>query len=795
MKKNYALALVVFWTGITISYAQYTSIPDAQFEAGLSLYDDIPNDGQVPTANIETITRLDVADEGISDLTGIEDFIALKELDAYENEFTTIDLSNNLALESLDLSNVPLTEINLKGLTTLAELTLVSNNLTAIDVSTNTGLTSLISTGNNIISYNLKNNSLLSTLAIVSSTTTAINIKNGNNENIINPTIYGAATLCVAVDDEAYSETNWTNVQSVAVFTEGFCNYTLIPDTNFEARLNSLGHDDIANDGQVPTANIEGITFLNIANRNISDLTGIKAFKALETLSAADNKIVSIDLTTNVNLSDLNLGRNNLVGIDISKNTLLITIELNDNNISSIDLSANTIVEELVLRGNELTVLDLSNNTALVDLSISENAFTSIDVSNNTKLETIDAEACGLESIVLTGLTLLEDLDLEENNIVAIDVSDNIGLIDIDISDNNTLVTIDLTNNVALETMSFSSCTNLESVFFGSSPNLNQVSLSNTALTTIDISLLTGLQTLSIANSSMEFLDVSKNVILKNLYAENTKLRGINLRNGANTLITTLDIATNTDLYCVAVDDIDYANNTFTDKDAQTNFSIDCETLVMDLSVILEGAFQSGDASLLMRDDLNDNDILPTTSPYIDAALFEGFTFNGPGGRSIVDWVEIQLRNPNDISEILYKQSALLQQSGQVVGFNGNKSSLEVTLWQGNYYIAIAHRNHLTIVSSTPHLLNDEDLELDLTNVSNILNGTNATTNMGDGYYAMPAGDIDGNGQIQNSDINEIIQLLGSSGYSDTDLDMNGQVQNIDINNIINTNVGKGQQF
>ena len=55
--------------------AQYTTIPDPNFEAALSAYDDIPSDGQVPTANISGVTSLNVSNKSISDLTGIEGFL------------------------------------------------------------------------------------------------------------------------------------------------------------------------------------------------------------------------------------------------------------------------------------------------------------------------------------------------------------------------------------------------------------------------------------------------------------------------------------------------------------------------------------------------------------------------------------------------------------------------------------------------------------------------------------------------------------------------------------------------
>lgn len=61
--------------------------------------------------------------------------------------------------------------------------------------------------------------------------------------------------------------------------------------------------------------------------------------------------------------------------------------------------------------------------------------------------------------------------------------------------------------------------------------------------------------------------------------------------------------------------------------------------------------------------------------------------------------------------------------------------------------------------------------------------------------YAIPSGDVDANGQIQNSDGTKLILELGTAGYTNSDTDMNGQVQNADISDIVNLNLGKGEQF
>ena len=52
----------------------------------------------VSTANINTVTFLDVSSKNIADLTGIEDFIALTELQCHNNQLTSLDVSANTAL-------------------------------------------------------------------------------------------------------------------------------------------------------------------------------------------------------------------------------------------------------------------------------------------------------------------------------------------------------------------------------------------------------------------------------------------------------------------------------------------------------------------------------------------------------------------------------------------------------------------------------------------------------------------------------------------------------------------------
>tara|TARA_B110000902_G_scaffold210182_1_gene240253 strand:+ start:1318 stop:1908 length:591 start_codon:yes stop_codon:yes gene_type:complete len=87
----------------TIRLLKNTAIPDRNFEQALIDlgYDDVI-DGQVLTANINTIDSLFIVEKNISDLTGIEAFTALTYLDCLDNQLTNLDVSKNTALTYLD---------------------------------------------------------------------------------------------------------------------------------------------------------------------------------------------------------------------------------------------------------------------------------------------------------------------------------------------------------------------------------------------------------------------------------------------------------------------------------------------------------------------------------------------------------------------------------------------------------------------------------------------------------------------------------------------------------------------
>ena len=119
-------------------FGQYTNVPDANFElALLNLGYDFVIDGVVETSAIDTITELYINNENIADLTGIEDFIALKSLFCYNNNLSILNLSNNTQLFEVSCSGNNLISIDLRNGNNLGLwyfLSMNNPNLNCIDV-------------------------------------------------------------------------------------------------------------------------------------------------------------------------------------------------------------------------------------------------------------------------------------------------------------------------------------------------------------------------------------------------------------------------------------------------------------------------------------------------------------------------------------------------------------------------------------------------------------------------------------------------------------------------------------
>lgn len=97
-------------------YAQKSYIPDDAFEQAL-INQGLDNilDDSIYTSAIDTVKAIYLSNYGISDLTGIEDFVLLNELFCNDNQIIYLDLSNNTNLFELNCSNNSLVSLDVRN--------------------------------------------------------------------------------------------------------------------------------------------------------------------------------------------------------------------------------------------------------------------------------------------------------------------------------------------------------------------------------------------------------------------------------------------------------------------------------------------------------------------------------------------------------------------------------------------------------------------------------------------------------------------------------------------------------
>lgn len=595
------LLLLLLLANFSIYAQQYTAIPDLNFEKKLIALniDSGPTDGQVLTSKISGVLTLDLSSSSISNLTGIQSFTSLKELNCNDNQtLTSVNLSSNLALEKATFVRCPLTSINVIANINLTELNFSTggsssgqegsgaitsldvshnpklkvldcshhkiatlnfsanpllevlscggNKYTTLDLSKNLALTNLsINNALLLSTIDLSANTKLTTLSISDATLTKIdlskntalqsfsctnanylqevNLKNEKNELIVPSRLYlnrSPSLSCVLVDNVAYSEANWSTNKDSSLKFSLVCEtpkYTIIPDTKFEKILIRLGIDG-PSDGKVLTSRIAEIKELKLNYsgdyQEITDLTGIEDFSALEKLETPGTKMGKLNVSKNTALKYLSCRGENLSSLDISNNKNLTYLSCGNNKLTTLDVSSQYLLTELDFSSNSIAQINLSNNKALTNVIAESNNLTNLDLSNNTNLEVVS---------------------FGSNPLTSIDFSKNIALKNI--SGFNSLVTeLNLTSNIALKNI-------------------------------------------TLYQSKISTLDLSQNKALTYLYlSNNNNLTDINLKNGNNTAFTTINLKSNTHLDCVLVDDANYSNTNWKDKENWTKYGTVCAT-------------------------------------------------------------------------------------------------------------------------------------------------------------------------------------------------------------------------
>jgi hypothetical protein len=143
---------ITAWAGSEDVEINETNFPDDVFREFVASEFDENEDGFLSANEIEGFTYIDVREKGISDLTGIEYFSSLYELNCNYNQLTFLDVSKNSKLYCLYCSDNQLTTLDVSNNRDLMKLDCSGNQLTSLDLSNNSNLYDLNCSNN---SYNI----------------------------------------------------------------------------------------------------------------------------------------------------------------------------------------------------------------------------------------------------------------------------------------------------------------------------------------------------------------------------------------------------------------------------------------------------------------------------------------------------------------------------------------------------------------------------------------------------------------------------------------------------------------
>jgi gliding motility-associated-like protein len=284
------LFIFVYLYGITnFIQAQNTFIPDNNFEQALIDLglDSAPIDNFVTTANINTITNLDIESKNITDLTGIEDFTSLSILNCANNNLTSLPISNNINLTELYCHNNTITTINTSFLSALRIFWCNNNELTNIDVTSNTNLISLVCDSNYLNNLDTTNNKILSILSCANNNLVTLNVTENTNLNSL------------LISNNSISDIDLFDNTGLTILD---CSFNLL--TNLDITLNKK------------------LKAINCSN-NLLEQLDASVHDDLTELQVSNNTLCVLNIKNgnNSNLNTLNFGSNPNLGCIVVDNT------------------------------------------------------------------------------------------------------------------------------------------------------------------------------------------------------------------------------------------------------------------------------------------------------------------------------------------------------------------------------------------------------------------------------------------------------------------------------------------
>ncbi len=251
------------------------------------------------------------------------------------------------------------------------------------------------------------------------------------------------------------------------------------------------------------------------------------------------------------------------------------------------------------LRGlNGISTLEgIQHIRGLVSLKVYNGQFSKLNINDNTQLKELIVEDCrGLSFMPVSANTALETLSIKNSQITELDLDSNMNLKTLNVS-GSAINVIDINENKTMQSIDASNCKQLQKVELFDSPAISTLNLSGASaitsirmynadgITSLDTSGMPNLTELSLSNSKIKILDVTKNTLLEDLdisglgtetidLSKCTKLKYLEV--SWSDYLTTLDVSACNALETISLDDLPLTSLKMGSKPNLTVLSITC---------------------------------------------------------------------------------------------------------------------------------------------------------------------------------------------------------------------------
>ena len=215
----------------------------------------------------------------------------------------------------------------------------------------------------------------------------------------------------------------------------------------------------------------------------------------------------------------------------------------------------------------------------------------------------------------------------------------------------------------------------------------------------------------------------------------------------------------------------------------------------LNVKVFLEGPFV-GDSMAIGNDF-----VIPQQQPYSTSPWnYQGNELlNAAPQAGIIDWILLEIRetpgdaSSADLSTTIWEKACLLRSDGQLVGTDQISLPVLDVPTTDHLFVVLYHRNHLDIMSAFPMNQNNDTASYLFYDAADKTFGIpSGVSQLLNGFWGMAAGDCDGNGTIDQSDLhNYWLIRAGHSGYLPADVNFDFEIDNTDKNQNWIGNLGK----